>query len=39
MFKNQEKTWAFTKEKIIGMKIKPQTWNNKFYHSNFPQNK
>ena len=28
MFLNQEKTqWVFTKKKIIGMKIKPQTWN------------
>ena len=35
MFYNQKKNWALTKETIIGMKIKPQTWNDKFYHSNF----
>ena len=33
----KKKTWALTKEKMIGLKIKPQTWNNKFYHSNFPK--
>ena len=35
--KFKKKTWALTKEKMIGLKIKPQTWNNKFYHSNFPK--
>ena len=35
--KLKKKTWALTKEKMIGLKIKPQTWNNKFYHSNFPK--
>ena len=31
------KTWTLTKENIVGMKIKPQTKNNKFYYSNFPK--
>ena len=30
------KTWALAKKNIVGMKIKLQTQNNKFYHSNFP---
>ena len=25
------KTWALTKENIVSMKIKPQTYNNKFF--------
>ena len=31
------KTWALTKENIVGMKIEPQTKSKKFYYSNFPK--